>query len=111
MRNLLLGETNMLQNRDLHISGLLAAKQDIDAKKQDIDAKKQDIGDVLSAHVRAQAEKLETVFGSETVFSRRDVIAVLGITASPASALIQKVLEAQVIAPVSGQGKGRYRFQ
>lgn len=85
--------------------------QMIDNAEQDIGGKKQDIGDVLSAHVRTQAEKLRAIFGSETVFGRRDVIAVLVITASPASALIRKLLEAQVIVPVPGQGKGRYRFQ
>ena len=33
-----------------------------------------------------------------------------GLTASPASELIKKMLELNLIAPVSGHGKGKYLF-
>ena len=35
---------------------------------------------------------------------------ILGITASPASALIKKMLEYGVIKPQKGYGKGKYTF-
>jgi len=47
LRNLLLNEKNELQNRNLHISGLLnEEKVDIEDKKMDIENKKVDIQDV-----------------------------------------------------------------
>jgi len=50
-------------------------------------------------------------FGRERIFGRGDVVEVSGITASPASTLLKRLLEADVIVPVSGAGKGKYRFK
>ena len=106
---------NELHNRSMHISGTLSTKQDIDSEKQDIDSKKQDIGKekqdietVLSPHQQKQFEIIAAAFGGETVFGRGDVAELLGITASPASALIKKLADAGKIAPVAGHGKGKY---
>ena len=120
LRNLLLNEKNELHNREMHISGTFK-KQDIGGKKQDIQTKKQDIeglfpyGDVLKANgfktkSLHHVEKLYKEFGKETIFGRSDVSALLDITASPASTLLKRLLEASVIVPVSGAGKGKYRF-
>ena len=121
LRNLLLNEKNELHNREMHISGTFQ-KQDIGSKKQDIESKKQDIeqefpySEVLyaagfKAKSLSHTEKLYWEFGRERIFGRGDVVEVLGITASPASTLLKRLLEADVIVPVSGAGKGKYRFK
>ena len=107
LRNLLLDEDNELHNRSMHISGIFK-KQDIDTAKQDIEAKKQDIEKGLSSHQQKQFEIIAASFGKGTVFGRSDIVKVLNITPSPASALIKKLYEAKVIEPVSGHGKGKY---
>lgn len=120
LRNLLLGEQNELHNRYLHISGALQ-KQDIGGEKQDIRSEKQDIesgmscADILRAigfkgKTISHVEKVLAAYGVGTVFGRGDVVELLGITASPASELLRKLLERKIILPVTGMGKGRYRF-
>lgn len=120
LRNLLLGERNELHNRYLHISGVFQ-KQDIAASKQDIGSEKQDIdetfpgGNVLAAaglreKSIAHAKALFSAFGCDQAFGRGDVVKLLGLTPSPASTLLRKLLDAGVIQPVHGMGKGRYRF-
>ena len=106
---------NELHNRSMHISGTLSTKQDIgsekqdiDPSKQDIDREKQDIGTVLSPHQQKQFEKIAAEFGGEGIFGRGDVAELLGITASPASALIKKLADVGKIEPVAGHGKGKY---
>ena len=105
----------------MHISEKFQ-KQDIEGEKQDIESKKRDIeqefpySEVLyAAGFKAKslrhAEKLYWEFGKEKIFGRGDVVEVLSITASPASTLLKRLLEAGVIVPVSGAGKGKYRFQ
>ncbi len=108
LRNLLLNEKHELHNRSMHISGTFSEKQDIEAKKQDIGEEKQDIEATLTPHQQKQYEKLVASFGKTTVFGRSDVVDVLGITPSPASALIKKLLKAGKIEAVTGHGKGKY---
>lgn len=134
LRNLLLGEENELKNRYLHISGLVSTAdnqafesdrqevapetQDITSaddgtlsKKQDIGAKNQDIEWAGLSPISARhAQKLYAFFGSEGVFSRSQVTEILGITPSPASELLRKLLAASLISKVKGKGKGKYRF-
>lgn len=119
LRNLLLGENNPLKNRTLHISG--AIKQDIGDEKQDIEDKKQDIDRKtilseqmqkagLSGKTTGNALALYDAFGVNRFFGRTDVVAVIKLTPSPASALLKRLAEAGIIEPVSGMGKGKYRF-
>lgn len=93
-------------------------KQDIESKKQDIGSKKQDIesgnqdfgGDLgFSLKTEKHIQTLKQVIGN-SVFSRVEVINILSLTPSPASALIKKMLVIGIIEKVSGLGKGRYRF-
>lgn len=112
LRNLLLNEKNELHNRDLHISGLL------NDKKVDIGSGEVDIGSVLSekgkdfsiktaVHIRRMFEK----FGYDEVFGRSAVTELLGLKNSSASKLLSKLVQADIIEPVSGYGKGRYKFK
>ena len=126
LRNLLMNEDNELHNRDLHISGLLnAEKVDIESKKVDIGSgkvdiqdKKVDIESVLSekgkdfsiktaVHIRRMFEK----FGYDEVFGRSAVIELLDLKNSSASKFLSNLVQADIIEPVSGHGKGRYKFK
>ena len=101
LRNLLLNENHELHNRSMHISRTFGEKQDIGPRKQDIET-------ALSAHQQKQFEKIAAVFGKQNIFGRGDVVRVLELTPSPASALIKKLLEAGKIKAVAGHGKGKY---
>ena len=119
LRNLLLGETNELKNRYLHVRWK-TIKQDIGSEKQDIRIQKQDIGDEkqdiqipdeLGNKTKQHIKELFAEFRFERFFGRTDVMKILGITASPASALIKKMLDMELIYPMKGKGKGKYLFK
>lgn len=130
LKNVLLDEKNELHNRAMHISGLFSnpPKQDIRGSKQDIEGLKQDIGEQkqdidikkifgeemeetsFSVRTVRNIEKLYLAFGNKVVFGRTDIMKVLGITASPASALAKKLLDAAILVPVREKGKGKYLF-
>ena len=140
LRNLLLNEKNELHNRNLHISGLLNeekvdigdtkvdienekvdigdTKVDIENEKVDIQDKKVDIESVLSekgsdftvkttVHIHRLFEK----FGFDEVFGRSAVIELLVLKGSGASKLLFNLVQADIIEPVSGHGKGKYKFK
>ena len=133
LRNLLLNEKNELHNRDLHITGLLNDKKvdiesgkvdiqdkkvDIESGKVDIQDKKVDIESVLlekgkdfaiktAVHIRRMFEK----FGYDEVFGRSAVTELLGLKNSSASKLLSNLVQADIIEPVSGYGKGKYKFK
>ena len=119
LRNLLLNEQNKLQNRNLHISGLLnKEKVDIQGVKVDIQDAKVDIESVLSAkgsdftvkttvHIHRLFEK----FGFDGVFGRSAVMELLELKSSGASKLLSNLVQADIIEPVSGHGKGKYKFK
>ena len=125
-RNLLLNEKNELHNRNLHISGLLNeekvdigdSKVDIENEKVDIRGQKVDIESVLSekrsdfsvkttVHIHRLFEK----FGFDEVFGRSAVMELLGLKGSGASKLLSNLVQADIIEPVSGHGKGKYKFK
>lgn len=119
LRNLLLGETNELKNRYLHIRWE-DVKQDIQKQKQDIGDSKQDIQDAkqdieipneLSSKTKQHIRDLFCEFGYDRFFGRSDVQNILGITASPSSALLKRMLELDLIYPMKGKGKGKYLFK
>ena len=126
LRNLLLNEKNELHNRNLHISGLLNeekvdigdSKVDIENEKVDIQDKKVDIESVLSqkgsdfsvkttVHIHRLFEK----FGFDEVFGRSAVMEILELKGSGASKLLSNLVQADIIEPVSGYGKGKYKFK
>ena len=111
LRNLLAGENNELKNRYLHIQWN-HKKQDIEDSKQDIGREKQDIElpDDLSQRTKKNILVLFERFGYDQYFGRTEVIETLSLTASPASALISRMLDSDLIIPISGHGKGKYIF-
>ena len=50
-------------------------------------------------------------FGNDKFFGRTEVMNMLEITASPASELIKKMLESELICHIKGKGKGKYLFK
>ena len=126
LRNLLLNEKNELHNQNLHISGILNEekvdigdkKVDIENEKVDIQDKKVDIESVLSekgsnfsvkttVHIHRLFEK----FGFDEVFGRSAVMELLELKGSGASKLLSDLVQADIIEPVSGHGKGKYKFK
>ena len=112
LRNLLLGESNELKNRYMHIRWK-DKEQDIEDTKQDIQVIKQDIEipDTVSNKTKQHIQKLFKEYGYKQFFGRTEVMNILQITASPASALIKKMLDMEIIYPMKGRGKGKYLFR
>jgi fido (protein-threonine AMPylation protein) len=120
LRNLLLGEQNPLHNRTLHISGAFKetekpyiemGKPDIQDGKSDIEALKADIDNRFTVKTAEHILKLREEFQSQTIFGRSDVMRVLDMKASRTSELLKEMAEQGIIEPVSGFGKGKYRFR
>lgn len=55
--------------------------------------------------------RLREAFPGQTIFGRSDVMEVIDIKPSRASELLRELVEHGVIEPVSGHGKGKYRFR
>lgn len=118
LRNLLLNEKNELHNRYLHISGLWKMqKVDIGEGKVDIQSSKVDIESLIAVKATDFSEKtishiykMYDKFGFDMIFGRTAVGELLGLQNSSASKLLAKLLRAEIIEPVSGHGKGEYRF-
>ena len=125
LRNLLLNEKLELHNRSLHISGLWEGKVDIGCTKVDIEDKKADIQDPkvdiqrifskkgrnFSVKTTVHIHRLFEKFGFEEVFGRSAVMELLELKGSGASKFLSNLMHADIIEPVSGHGKGKYRFK
>ena len=120
LRNLLLNEKNELHNRNLHISGLLNEGKSGHWKcKVDIQSAKVDIGNVLfhkkttvfSAKTIAHIHRLFVEFGFDEAFGRSAVMELLALKGSGASKLLSNLVQADIIRPVPGYGKGKYKFK
>ncbi len=133
LRNLLLNENNELHNRNLHASGLLNntkvdietekvdiqdTKVDIETEKVDIQDTKVDIGTMLiekgcdfSVKTTIHVYRLFEQFGFDGIFGRSAVMELLELKSSAASKLLSNLLQQDLIEPVSGYGKGKYRFK
>jgi len=84
-------------------------EQDIESPKQDIQGTKQDIEipNSVRPKTKAHIEALLRAFGYDTVFGRGDVMKLLNLTASPASTLLKRILQMNLIVPEKGRGKGK----
>lgn len=126
LRNLLLNEKNELHNRNLHISGtwsgekadIETAKVDIESEKVDIQPKKVDIESVIaesgctfSSKTKAHIYKLYEHVGFKKVFGRSIVIELFNLSPSGASKLLSLMCKTDIIEPVAGYGKGKYKFK
>ena len=94
-------------------TGLQDEKQAFDNKKTGLQDEKQVFESLLtdltvSIPTRENIIKLFQHFGFNTVFSRADVMQVIGITATPATELMRKMKKAKLIE--SAKGRGKYIF-
>ena len=60
-----------------------------------------------TVHIRRLFEK----FGFDEVFGRSAVMELLELKSSGASKLLANLAQAEIIEPVSGHGKGKYKFK
>lgn len=125
LRNLLLNEKNELHNRNMHISGLLEEKVDIGDKKRNVQDEKVDIQDEkadiekllsekennFSVKTTVHIHRLFDKFGFDDIFGRSAVMELLELKSSGASKLLSNLVQADIIKPVSGHGKGKYKFK
>lgn len=124
LRNLLLDEKNELHNRTMHISGRFAevdierVKVDIKSREVDIESTKVDIrnkllsfSDTISEKTINHTVEIFSKCGKENCFGRTIVEEITGLKPSRASKLIKLLVDSEVIVPVTGHGKGKYRFQ
>ena len=124
LRNLLLDEKNELHNRSMHISGMFekadieSSKANIEDAEADIETQKADIrnrllsfSDVISEKTIHYALELFSKCGKEEYFGRTIVADITGLKSTRASELIKLLVDSEVIVPVTGHGKGKYRFQ
>ena len=126
LKNLLLDEKNELHNRTMHVSGKFnnLQKVDIEDIKVDIDDTKVDIEKVkkeielklLRGEVQLKNKTITYIltlyetYGQNQIFGRTQVENVIGVKSAMASRLIKLLLDNDIIEPVSGHGKGKYRF-
>ena len=94
-------------------TGLQDEKQAFDNEKAGLQDEKQVFESLLtdltvSIPTRENIIKLFQHFGFNTVFSRADVMQVIGITATPATELMRKMKKAKLIE--SAKGRGKYIF-
>ena len=117
LRNLLLDEKNELHNRTMHISGRFAevdierVKVDIESTKVDIRNKLLSFSDTISEKTINHTVEIFSKCGKENCFGRTIVEEITGLKPSGASKLIKLLVDSEVIVPVTGHGKGKYRFQ
>ena len=112
LRNLLLNEKNELHNRNLHISGLSnEEKVDIENAKVDIESVLSEKGSDFSVKTTVHIHRLFEKFGFDEVFGRSAVMEILELKSSGASKLLSNLVQADIIEPVSGHGKGKYKFK
>lgn len=120
LRNLLLNENHPLQNRTLHISGTFKAeekvniapeKANIEDEKANIKEIKANIETLFTPKTACHIYKLLEKFGCQTVFGRSDVQKILGLKPTRSTELLREMAAREMIEPVSGCGKGKYRFK
>lgn len=91
---------------------------DIGNEKVDIRNRIQKIEEILarkaadfSSKTAIHTQRLFVAYGFDEVFGRSMITKQLGIKEAAVSRLITKLLQADIIEPVSGYGKGKYRFK
>lgn len=96
----------------MHISGLCEAKKaDIESEKPHIERKISENAVRLSSVRMVQIRKLLEKFGYEKFFGRSDIKELLGTENSAASKLSSILVSNGIVEPVSGHGKGKYKFK
>lgn len=112
LRNLLLNENHPLHNRALHIGSTFKApeKVNIGDQKANIEREKVNIENLFTAKTASHVCKLLEKYGFQTIFGRSDVQEILGLKPTRSTALLKEMAEKGLVEPITGLGKGKYRF-
>lgn len=110
LRNLLLDEKNELHNRSMYISGMFE-EADIESTKADIRNRLLSFSDMIAEKTIEHALELFSKCGKKEYFGRTIVEDITGLKSTRASELIKLLVDSEIIVPVTGHGKGKYRFQ
>ena len=86
-------------------------KVDIGDGKVDIESVLSEKGRDFSVKTKVHIHRLFEEFGFDEVFGRSTVMELLELKGSGASKLLSKLAQADIIEPVSGYGKGKYKFK
>lgn len=89
----------------MHISGSL------NTKKVDIESTLLEKGKDLSVKTAIHVRRLFERFGYDEVFGRSAVMNVVDLKQSGASKLLSNLVQKDIIEPVSGYGKAKYKFK
>ena len=86
-------------------------KVDIGDTKVDIESVLSEKGSDFSAKTTVHIHRLFEKFDFDEVFGRSAVMELLELKGSGASKLLSNLVQADIIEPVSGHGKGKYKFK
>lgn len=84
---------------------------DIQDGKVDIESVLSEKGSDFSVKTTVHIHRLFDKFGFDEVFGRGAVMELIGLKSSGASKLLFNLVQADIIGPVSGYGKGKYKFK
>jgi len=127
LRNLLLDEKNLLQNRLMHVDykemlvrepkiEYKTSEANIENRKVNIQLDKVNIGmfgekiSGISKKTIQHMEQLCDSFDENEIFGRSRVEEVTGLKNTRASLFLKELLERNIIQKVTGHGKGKYTF-
>lgn len=85
-------------------------KVDIEGAKVDIESVLSAKGSDFSVKTTVHIHRLFEKFGFDGVFGRSAVMELLELKSSGASKFLSNLVQADIIEPVSGHGKGKYKF-
>lgn len=88
----------------MHISGMFEIEVDILNKLLSF-------SNMISEKTINHAIEIFSKFGKDVYFGRTIVEDITGLKSSGASKLIKLLLDSSVIIPITGYGKGKYRFK
>ena len=94
----------------MHISGKFSKNTNIDNEKANIEEKLSSLPNKLSSVTINHIYALHLKYSKEDYFTKKDVEYLTTLKSTRAYELIKLLLNANIIEPVKGHGKGRYRF-
>ena len=83
----------------------------LNEEKVDIESVLSGKGSDFSVKTTVHIHRLFEKFGFDEVFGRSAVMELLELKASGASKLLSNLVQADIIEPISGHGKGKYKFK
>ena len=86
-------------------------KMDVQDRKVGIESVLSEKGSAFSVKTAVRIHKLFEKFGFDEIFRRSEVMELLELKGSGASRLLSNLVQVDIIEPVSGHGKGKYKFK